>query len=474
MTAWAAEELKYADLGDRRRNKRLIRLVSDLAAQPNVSVPQASGDWAATQGAYDFWQSPHVKAEAIRQAHQTSTLERVKQHAVVIAIQDTTELSFTHHPSKKGMGYLDNPAGCGLKVHSVLASTEGGVPLGVLHQQVWRRDPTELGKKQQRHKKPIEDKESQRWLTALDVTQNLIAQEIVVVTVADREADIYELFVLPRRPNSEFLIRAHHNRIAKGSADQPEVERLQQLIGQTPPCGQLILELRRHPEREARTATLTLRSTTVELQPPATHRERESLEPVSLQVIQAVEDKPPPGAEPVCWLLLTTLPVTNFEDVVQCLRWYSYRWLIERYHYALKSGCRIEQLQLETAERIHRALATYTIVAWRLLWITYLARYHPDAPADTVLETHEWQALYCTIHHTTLPPSSPPSVHTCVRWIAQLGGFLARRRDGEPGVKTIWQGLRRLHDIAQTWLLVSPISTTHVKSNFVKKDASNA
>lgn len=174
------------------------------------------------------------------------------------------------------------------------------------------------------------------------------------------------------------------------------------------------------------------------------------------------------------WLLLTTLPVTSFEDVVQCLRWYSYRWLIERYHYVLKSGCRIEQLQLETAERIHRALATYTIVAWRLLWITYLARYHPDAPADTVLETHEWQALYCTIHHTALPPPSPPSVHTCVRWIAQLGGFLARRRDGEPGVKTIWQGLRRLHDIAQTWLLVSPISTTHVKSNFVKKDASNA
>jgi hypothetical protein len=243
MTAWAAEELKYADLGDRRRNKRLIRLVSDLAAQPNVSVAQASGDWAATQGAYDFWQSPHVKPEAIRQAHQTSTLQRVKQHAVVIAIQDTTELNFTHHPSKKGMGYLDNAAARGLKVHSVLCSTEGGVPLGVLHQQVWRRDPAELGKKQQRHKKPIEDKESQRWLSALDVTQSLIAQEIVVVTVADREADIYELFVLPRRPNCEFLIRAHHNRIAKGSADQPEVERLQQLMGQTPPCGQLTLAL---------------------------------------------------------------------------------------------------------------------------------------------------------------------------------------------------------------------------------------
>jgi hypothetical protein len=166
--------------------------------------------------------------------------------------------------------------------------------------------------------------------------------------------------------------------------------------------------------------------------------------------------------------------VTSFEHVVQCLRWYSYRWLIERYHYVLKSGCRIEQLQLETQGRIQRALATYTIVAWRLLSITYLARYHPHTPADTVLETHEWQALYCTIHQTPLPPQSPPPLNTCMRWIAQLGGFLARKHDGEPGVKTIWQGLRRLHDIAQTWLLVSPISTACVKSSFVKKDASNA
>ncbi len=149
-------------------------------------------------------------------------------------------------------------------------------------------------------------------------------------------------------------------------------------------------------------------------------------------------------------------------------------WLIERYHYVLKSGCRLEQLELETADRIHRALATYTIVAWRLLWITYLARYHPDTPADTVLETHEWQALYCTIQQTPLLPDTPPSWKTCLRWIAQLGGFLGRKHDGEPSVKTIWQGLRRLHDISQTWRLLSPTSSTSVKSDFVKKDVTNA
>jgi hypothetical protein len=474
MNNWAVQELQYADLGDVRRNKRLIRLVSDLAAQPNASVTQASGDWAATQAAYDFWSSPHVKPEAIRLAHQKSTIERIKQHSVVIAIQDTTEANFTHHASKKGMGYLDNASSRGLKIHSVLCSSTNGIPLGILHQQLWARDPAELGKKHQRHKKPIQDKESQRWLTALDATQSLIPEEIVVVTVADREADIYELFVLPRRPNCEFLIRANHNRCVKSTTEDQQLQRLQQAIGQIPAWGQLTLELRRHPEREPRVATLTLRATTLELQPPATHPQGQQLQPVTVQVILAQEENPPPGMEAVSWLLLTTLAVTCFEDVVQCLRWYSYRWLIERYHYVLKSGCRLEQLQLEAADRIHRALATYTIVAWRLLWITYLARYHPDTPADTVLQTHEWQALYCTIHQTPSPPDVPPNLRACVRWIAQLGGFLARKQDGEPGVKTIWQGLRRLHDITQTWLLLSPITTTSVKPDFIKKDVSNA
>jgi hypothetical protein len=474
MTGWAATELQFADLGDKRRNKRLVRLVEDLAAQPNASVPQASGDLAATQAAYEFWSSPHIKAQAIGEAHQKSTLERVKQHTIIIAIQDTTELNFTHHPSKKGMGYLDNANSRGLKVHSVFCSSAQGVPLGVLHQQVWARDLADLGKKHQRHKKLTQDKESQRWLSALNATGSMISHETAVVTVADREADIYDLLVLPRRPNSHLLIRATHNRCVKRNPEALQVERLHQVMEQTPACGQLTLELRRHPERVARQATLTLRTTTLELQPPQTHPERERLEPVSLQVILAVEDNPPPGVEPVCWLLLTTLAVSCFEDVVECLRWYTYRWLIERYHYVLKSGCRLEQLQLETSARIYRALATYTIVAWRLLWITYQARYYPQTPADTVLATHEWQALYCTIHKTPIPPVSPPNLNTCVRWIAQLGGFLARKGDGEPGVKTIWQGLQRLHDIARTWLLLSPATITSVKSEFVKKDVTNA
>ncbi len=139
----------------------------------------------------------------------------------------------------------------------------------------------------------------------------------------------------------------------------------------------------------------------------------------------------------------------------------------------LKSGCRVEQLQLESAARLQRALATYVIVAWRLLWITYQARAFPDQPADSVLAPHEWQALSCRIHKTSIPAKTTPTVHTWVRWIAQLGWFLGRKRDGEPGVKTLWRGRRRLHDIALTWQLMT-LLFPFVNSPSVKKDAINA
>lgn len=174
-------------------------------------------------------------------------------------------------------------------------------------------------------------------------------------------------------------------------------------------------------------------------------------------MILAEEQNPPQGVSPICWLLLTSLEINGWEDVVRCVRWYTYRWLIERYHYTLKSGCGIEKLQLETARRIDMALATFSIVAWRLLWLTYEARFNPEQPCDTVLEASEWQSLCATFNKNPIPPEKPPSIHEAVRMIASLGGFLGRKGDGEPGVKTIWRGLRRLHDITATWKLLHQI-----------------
>lgn len=458
VESWAASELKYAQLGDKRLFKRLVKMVEDFANQPNASVPQACGDWAATQGAYDFWANKQVLASDIREAHALSTIERIKKHSLILAIQDTTELNLTHHPSTQGLGYLDCPSSRGLKVHTTLCVSSTGIPLGVLNQSVWFRDLKELGKKHLRHQKPTQDKESQKWITALTSTNAFasIEPDTTVVTVADQEADIYDLFNTPRPLNSELLIRARHNRVVndENGANEEEIQ-LQESIRRSAPLGYKFLELKANPKRAAREVTLTLRAISVEVTPPKKRWKKDkNLKPIKMQVILAEEDNPPPDVEPVSWLLLTTLPITGLPDVLEVLIWYSYRWLIERYHYILKSGCGLEKLQLKTADRISNALATYNIVAWRLLWLTYVSRIHPEEPVDLVLEPHQWQALYCYIHVVAQPPELMPTVNQCIRWIAQLGGFLGRKGDGEPGLKTIWRGLRRLDDIAQTWLIL--------------------
>jgi hypothetical protein len=337
----------------------------------------------------------------------------------------------------------------GLKVHSTLVASIKGVPLGLVDQQVWARAPENKGIAKQRRTREIKDKESQRWLDANSKTEIVIPQEIEVVTITDREGDIFDLFAQQRRENSHLLIRATHNRKVNH-----QTKYLHEAIGQIQPCGFLTVDIQRNPEQQPRTATLTLKTARFEIQPPLHHKQRSKLEPIEMQVVLAVEENPPQGITAISWLLLTTLDVNGVDDVVRCVSWYSYRWLIERYHYTLKSGCSIEKLQLETARRIEMALATYSIVAWRLLWLTYEARINPEQPCDTVLETYEWQSLYATISQTPNPPPEPPSLRDAVLFIACLGGFLGRKGDGEPGVKTIWRGLRRLHDIAATWKLL--------------------
>lgn len=453
VSAWALAEVQAAELGDTRRTQRLAGVVTALAARPGASIAEACGSWAATKATYRLWASPHVTPAAIRQAHRARTVARLAGHATVLAIQDTTELNFTPHPATTGLGPLDYPTQRGLKVHSTLAASTDGVPLGLLHQQVWVRDPGGRRTKQQRRRRATAQKESQRWLTALQVTQATVPATTRVVTVADREADLYDLFAQPRRAGSEFLIRATQDRCIQ-VAGVAAPGHLWATIRQQPAGGRLTVAVPRGDDRPARRATLTLRWARVALLPPRARPARAGLRPVPVWGLLAEEVAPPPACPPIRWLLLTTLPVRCRADAQRWLRWYTYRWLIERYHFTLKHGCRVEARQLRTAARLERALATYAIVAWRLLWLTYQARCTPDEPCDGVLARHEWQALCCTLGQTPSPPAQPPSLRLAVRGIARLGGFLGRAGDGEPGVEVVWRGLRRLDDLAATWTLL--------------------
>jgi hypothetical protein len=361
----------------------------------------------------------------------------------VLVVQDTTDWDFSTHPNTAGLGPLDNQWVRGLKVHSALLVSLHGVPLGLVHQQVWARHAPITKPRRQRL---TAEKESQRWLAALAASQARVPPEIGVITVADREADIYDLFALPRRAGSDLLIRAAHNRAVSEPAGY-----VQQALQAAPLAGTFTVTLPRHDDAPARDATLQVRFATLHWQPPSHHQQRQHLAPIAVQVVWVTEPAAPAPHKPLQWLLVTTLPVTTLADAQQIVQWYTLRWVIERFHYVLKSGCRIEQLQLETAARLQRALATYDLVAWRLLWLTYQARASVAQPASLHFAPEEVHLLTHLPRLPKLPPAQPLTLSQAVRRVAQLGGFLARRADGEPGVKTLWRGLQRLTDLCAGW-----------------------
>jgi hypothetical protein len=246
-------------------------------------------------------------------------------------------------------------------------------------------------------------------------------------------------------PGVHLLVRAQHNR----GVEHPQHE-LWKLLGAQRVSAQLSVKVPRQPDgRPERRAMLAVRFTEVTLRPPCL---KQNQPPLTLWAVEAREMRPPRGVEPVCWRLLSTLPVTSAEQAVEKVRWYAQRWQIEVIHKILKSGCRLEQRQLETAPRLCRVAMLDLIVAWRILGLTKAARETPDAPASDWLAVNEWQALGAYFETTSSPPPTPPSLRQAVRWIARLGGFLARRGDGEPGPVVIWRGLQQLRAITAAWI----------------------
>ena len=336
-------------------------------------------------------------------------------------------------------------------MHSTFAVTPAGVPLGFLHSAVRARDPQAAGSAKKRHQRSVAQKESQKWLDSLIACQQLASQcpATLLVNVADREGDLYELFAQALVPQAEpqvhLLVRGRHNRIL---AD--ESRPLWDAVGRGRVRGRTEVLVGRRGAQPRRLATLTIRFQAVKLAAPA---RKGSQPPLSLWAIEARETRPPKGVTPICWHLLTTLPVTTLAAAVEKVAWYARRWQIEVLHKVLKSGCQIEHRQLTTVARLERALSVDLVVAWRLLALCKAARERPEAPVSAWLGQAEWEALWCHVHQRSVPPKQPPTVRQAVRWIAGLGGFLGRKSDGEPGPITLWRGLQRLNDLASMWRL---------------------
>ena len=445
---WAEEEFSRVCLGDARLHRRVLTVARDLGAHPQAQLPLAcGGSPAKLRAAYRLFDHPRVTLQSLLESHYEASAARVAEHSLVLAVQDSTSLNYTAHPMTEGLGPLNtrNDTAHGLWMHDTLAFTAQGTPLGLLDVQCWARPASEHGKSAARERRQFADKESFKWMRSFEALCELQQRcaETTLISVGDREADIYELLMRATRPGAaKLLVRAERTRrmVEQHGA-------LWDYMAARPLAGIQRLEIPRQHNRPKRTATLEIRFAEVELRPP---KRKRALPNVRLWAVYAHEPNPPHGVAALDWMLLTTVPVHHFDDALERLAWYRQRWGIETYHRTLKSGCQIEERQLGTAKRLEACLAIDLVVAWRVYHLTHLGRECPDVPCSVFFEDAQWRALCAKCLRQV--PEQPPTLNEAVRLVGRLGGHLGRNSDGPPGTKAIWIGLQRLDDITDMFL----------------------
>jgi hypothetical protein len=333
----------------------------------------------------------------------------------------------------------------GFLFHPTLAVTPDRLCLGVVHTQIWVRE--ERSTKKECKLKDIKDKESNKWLNSFKHTKELAksSPDTTFINIGDREGDIYEFFLESDESlkNAQWIIRSTQNRkLADGS------QKLWDKVRSTNSIGEVEFVLPEGRGRKSRKIKQEIRVATVELKAPLRHNKE--LENTTITIVLASEVNPPEGEKPVEWLLLTSLDVNDYKNAIKVIEYYLCRWQIELYFKALKSGCKIEKLQLESLDRIEKCFAIYMIIAWRILFTTMLGRIAPEMLCDCVFSESEWKSVYM-VTHKEQPPKTAPSLNTMIKMVAQLGGFLNRNSDGDPGIKTVWIGMQRMRDFALSW-----------------------
>ncbi len=472
VVPWVLDEMKTADLKDKRLNNRLREVLSQLGEYPTASIPAACGGHAEMTAAYRLFDNDHATFEAILQPHADATRQRIAGHDVVLLAHDTSEIDVTRPEQQvAGAGPMDGGARWGAFLHPLHAFTPDGTPLGTVHALTWVRDeaPPKCASlsRRQRAAIPIEQKESYRWVEVLRRAgvEAQCCPSTQMVCVADSEADIYELLAeAATEPHRvDWIVRACQNRaLQRDSGEETAAKYVREHVLAQPVLFTHTIQVRgrkakvscetrgRRQPRQSRQAQMEVRAAPVTLRPP--WRADRKLPAVTVNAVLVREVDPPENDVPVEWLLLTSLPVDETEQVRLVIQYYCVRWMIEVFFRVLKSGCRVEERRFEHVDRLLSCLAVYLIVAWRTLYVCRLGRSCPDISCEAVFEPAEWKSVWKVVHRT-IPPSVAPRLEEMVRLVAQLGGYVNRRRHDPPGPQTIWIGMQRMHDFALAWKL---------------------
>ena len=452
-SGWASQEFEKTNFGDIRRKKRLIKVAEDLSARPLAPINHANEDWAATKAAYRLFSNEEVTAKELFSVHQERTSKRLEGEEVVLAVQDTTYLNYDDHNSCEGLGYIGTEQLKGVVLHHTFTITPHGLPLGLLTQNKSTRQEVKRLTAKQRAKLPVEEKESIRWIEALRETVKFGEGAKKIVTVCDREGDFYEFLMEAHRLGTHFLVRSCSPRAVLDSASATILEAID---AQPAQGGQEVVIPSRNGQK-GRTASAEIRFVEVTLRPPERQVSARSmvLEPLKVFLVSVRETNAPEGVTPLSWVLLTNVAVTSLEEAQERIQWYRARWGIEIYHKVLKSGCNVEECRLESIEALFLYLTLFGIIAWRIYWFTHISRADPKAPAQTVLAQSELEALSLLAGRKKKVRVKIETARQAVTEVAKLGGFLARRHDGFPGVTVIWRGYQRLSDATEMYEIMA-------------------
>jgi len=509
------DELETICFGDQRVDERAKKIIQDMFKGVGNGFSTSFGGDAELKAAYRFFDNNLVKHNEILKPHYEMTLERIKQQKIVVLPQDTTDVDMGHMEIVNGLGVLNDTQRSGCSLHPVVAFTPDKLCLGVVDANFIIRDPEGLGKKASNNTRPIEEKESFRWIEGYNVACKIAEQcpDTLCISTGDRESDIYELLLeatdvdKPGR-KAELLVRAWHDRSIslppserekellhenqqlaneikrvaaindkirhqKNSSDKrkvnsalilklksqikrnkellkkevSEVNKFKNQLQLSPIIGIVEFVLPAGRGRKSRLIKQNIRVATLTLDPS---EHKKNLRKITINAVLMEEIDPPEGEEAVSWMFLTTLPIATIEEIQFIIKIYLSRWGIELFFKVLKSGCKIEELRFQEASRLLGCITVYMIVAWRVLYATFIGRACPELPCSLLFEIDEWQSVYAVVMKRR-PPETPPPLEEFIKMIATLGGYRGRKSDGPPGMKTVWIGLQAMHKLAEGW-----------------------
>ncbi|MFZ1167792.1 MAG: IS4 family transposase [Candidatus Sulfotelmatobacter sp.] len=452
---WIEREVSGCEFKDARLGKRFRDLLEQIGGAVGETIPMACQDWANAKAAYRFFSNERVNEGDILSGHFQATHDRfTASDGPVLVMHDTTEFSFqrermqpigiTHKVSNRRAkrGRPRNHTICGILMHSSLAVTPEGLPLGLTAIKFWNRKKFKgcdaLKKKINPTRVPIEKKESIRWLENLRHATATLGDPVRCIHIGDRESDIYELFCAAQEIGTHFLVRTCVDRLAGDGGHTVAADMAKAKVR-----GQHRFEIQ-DANANPTMAVLEIKFEELQLQPPI--GKQKQYPPLKLTVIHATERSKPKNRKQIIWKLITDLPVRSLKDAVEKLQWYALRWKIEVFHKILKSGCKAEDSKLRTAERLVNLISVFCIVSWRIFWMTMLNRAAPDVPPTLALTRNEIRLLDRLVPDKGEPPSRKAISRYLIK-IARLGGYLARVSDPAPGNIVMWRGLSRLTDI---------------------------